>query len=136
MGAGCYYTHNTIPNAKSFWVEVESEHEDELFHEDYEDEKQYIKDCLRELGYCDNHSKNLENGLYEIIFESTYYGDSILVNLESRFERRYYADETRLHNLAVANHKKCYNRIQKHLIANGLKLRMASSGYTSFEIAA
>jgi len=136
MGAGCYYTHNTIPNAKSFWVEVESEHEDELFHEDYEDEKSYIKDCLKELGYSDKYSKNLENGLYEIVFESTYYGDSILVNLESKFERRYYADETRLHNLAVANHEKCYNRIQKHLIANGLKLRMASSGYTSYEIAA
>ena len=71
----------------------------------------------------------------EIIFDSTYYGDSIIVNLESKFERRYYADETRLHNLAVSNHEKCYKRIQKHLIANGLKLRMASSGYTSYEIA-
>ena len=136
MGAGCYYTHNTIPNAKAFWVEVESEHEDDLFHEDYECEKSYIKDCLRELGYCDKYSKNLENGLYEIVFDSTYYGDSILVMLESKHERRYYADETRLHNLAVANHDKCYARIQKHLIASGIKLRMASSGYTSYEIAA
>lgn len=134
MGAGCYYTHNTIPNAKSFWVEVESEHEDDLFHEDYEDEKNYIKNCLRELGYCDKHSKNLKNGLYEIEFDSTYYGDSIVVNLESKFERRYYPDETRLHNLAVSNHSRCYKRIQKHLLKNGIKLRMASSGYTSYGI--
>ena len=134
MGAGCYYTHNTIPNAKAFWIEVSSEHEDELFHEDYADEKNYIKDCLRELGYCDKHSKNLENGLYEIVFDSTYYGESIIVMLESKFERREYVDETRLHNLAVANHKKSYRKIQKHLMKMGFKLRMASSGYTSYEI--
>jgi hypothetical protein len=134
MGAGCYYTHNTIPNTKAFWVEVESEEEDELFHEDYQDEKDYIKDCLRELGYCDKYSKNLENGLYEVVFESTYYGDSILVMLESKYERRHYADEVGLHNLAVSNHDRSYRKIQKHLLKNGIKLRMAAGGYVSYEI--
>ena len=134
MGAGCYYTHNTIPNAKAFWVNVESEHEDNLFHEDYQDEKDNIKDCLRELGYCDKHSTNLENGLYEIVFDSSYYGESIIVMLESKHEGSYYPDVIRLHNLAVANHNKSYLKIQKHLIGKGFKLRMASSGYTSYQI--
>lgn len=130
MGAGCYYTHDTIPNAKSFWIEVESEHEDDLFHEDYRDLKDYIKEELMNLGY----DKDLENGLYKIVFDSTYNGDSILVNLESRFEESYYHQDVKLHNLAVANHNRCYERIQKHLISCGLELRMASSGYTSYKI--
>lgn len=134
MGAGCYYTHNTIPNTKAFWVEVESEEEEDFFHDDYQEQKDFIKDCLQELGYCDKYSKNLENGLYEVVFESTYYGDSILVMLESKYERRYYADEIRLHNLAVANHDRSYRKIQKHLLKNGIKLRMAAGGYTSYEI--
>ena len=133
MGAGCYYTHDTIGQygnrKRAFWVEVPY-YEDEADNEfAYPETKESIIAVLDEIGYAGG-----QNGLYKIDLESTYYGDGIVVKLEDKFEDSTCPSDIKLSNLAQANHEVHYDRIITALKESGLELRIATSGYTSMAI--
>ena len=137
MGAGCYYTHKTYNDRRrAFWVELNTEEQDDELADFYVQDFIYelFNSILPSLGYdtrkSEKYGHEAWNGLYEVRMESTYYGDGIVIALESRH------DGSPTHNLADANHWKAYDRLKRALLEHGYELRIATSGYTSERLTA
>ena len=136
MGTGCYYT-NKETGTKAFWIDVNPYYEDEngeeqFFEDIWDDTVLELEYEFKKLGYQKYDSYLFYNGLFNLELESGY-GNEIVIRLEPRETNRYYLEDVRLHNLAIANHDRCYDRIAKHLDKLGYPLRIATSGYTSSE---
>lgn len=135
MGAGCYYT-NKITGTKAFWIEVNPYYEDEETGEEIVDEHAWddlvgnLKYELEKIGYKQDSKLEFHNGLFNLILESGY-SDELIIRLEPKGEEQYYIEDVRVHNLALANHSRSYNRLGKHLKSLGYPMRVATSGYTS-----
>jgi len=135
MGHGCYYT-NKITRTKAFWIDINPYYEDEETGEEIFDEHAWsdevgnIKYELEKIGYTQDSTYEFHNGLFNLILESGH-GNEIIIRLEPKGEEQYYTEDIRIHNLALANHSRSYSKIGKHLLSQGYKLRIASSGYTS-----
>ena len=140
MGAGCYYTHNNseIENRRAFWIDMNYTSEDEdgnEIHDEFiwDDTIGNLKYTFKEIGYNNVSEYIFENGLFQIELESGY-GGEIIVRLEPKGEERYYAEDNSIHNLALSNHDRSYDKIKRALLAEGYELRIATSGYTSTSI--
>jgi hypothetical protein len=138
MGAGCYYTHKET-GTKACWIVLpvyDAENGDGLDEQEWnETEWDFITEDLDgmmdTLGYYKQDRLTYRNGLVEVTFESTYYGDGIVVLIEPIYVGNYY--DCKLYNLAITNHTRIENRILKAIHKCGYKLRYATSGYTSAE---
>ena len=137
MGAGCYYTNeyydknNKKQSVKAVWLEIDPEDE-----YDY----QYSVDDLHiELQKILNHiyldNQDIYTNLYRVWFESTYYGDGVIIKQETRYIDEHYLepDEKKLQALANCNFEKNYYSMINKLCKFGYKFRIATSGYTSGE---
>ena len=137
MGHGCYYT-NKETGSRAFWIDLDySEQIDEETGLDYAnfafgDTILNLGYELQDIGYEQMGEYEFCNGLYYLILESGY-GGKVVIRLEPKGSDRYYYDDIRIYNLAMANHERCYARIGRELLKIGYKLRIASSGYTSTE---
>lgn len=139
MGAGCYYTHSET-RTRAFWVDLNTEWDDSLSDEENimehevscSDMNSIIQDVITELGYSTVYTNNPANGLFEIITESTYCGDGIVVKIEPVVQL--YDDGGKYrpaYTLAMHKHQREMERIARAFIKAGCVLRIASSGYTS-----
>ena len=135
MGAGNYYTSD-MDQEKTFWIDLDfdtenmDEDEIQLQSEIQFDDVQYTIDTICKsktfrTWHFDGDSMELENGLYIIKLESTYYGDGLVFNFQAN-EHHY--------NLAFANYSKAFDKWKRALIAAGLRLRMARSAWTSYQL--
>lgn len=137
MGHGCYYT-NEITGTKAFWIEINPYYEDEETGKECFDEHAWgdtignLKYELEKIGYSQQDNYHFYNGLYNLILESGH-GNEIVIRLEPRGEEQYYIEDVRIHNLALANHQKCYDKLGRELKNIGYTLHIATSGYTSTE---
>jgi hypothetical protein len=131
MGAGCYCTNYL--KQKAAWIDFPNSDEEEFSREGMEDD---IANVIKSIGYYHNDDLNFENGLFKLNFESTYYGDGLVIQLTPRYEEYsgYYGVKNPLYFLAMANFNKAESKIWKTLQKAGYKLRIATSGYTSTEL--
>lgn len=108
------------------WAEHEKDHLMDWFWENLEEA---FKDKRLRSYYYDSKYKTLENGLYTIKLEPTYYGDGLVFNFDFKDD-----SQQNLVNLAEANYNKAWNKMVKVLKDHGFRLRIATSGYTSGEL--
>lgn len=132
MGHGCYYTHEHN-GERAFWVDIG------FTEEEYELENEFlnIKYELKSLGYDDTGDPYImANGLGLVKLVWTYDSTGIVIKLEPHFDDQYYmeAEDYRKYNLFISNKDRMYDRIKRHLLKSGYKLRIATSGYTSTQI--
>lgn len=139
MGAGCYYTNryydkdNYEQYIKAVWLDIDPEDDS-----DYEFGSYTLFSDLKVIlnVSCYNDSdQTIETPMYKIWFESTYYGDGIIIKQELKFNNNYNLDpyEQKLKNIANYNFKKNYYSMINKLCKLGYKFRIATSGYTSGE---
>lgn len=138
MGAGCFYTNkyqdkdNHEQYIKAVWLEIDSE--DEYIYKDQ------ISNLFNDLKSILNvkwkeKDQTIRTPLYNIFFESTYYGDGIIIKQECIYNNLDYLEphETKLRNIANYNFEKNYYSMINKLCKLGYKFRIASSSYTSGE---
>lgn len=127
MGAGCYYTHKTT-GTKAYWLDLSyicDEDNLDISYVLFDDVKMEIETIMDRLGYKKYSDLEYRNGLYAVYFESTYYGDGLVVRIEPVDEY-----DHKIQNLAIANHAKAERRIVKEL--NKLyDICIATSGWTA-----
>lgn len=130
MGAGCYYTHKTT-GTKAYWLDLDYIHEEEnQEHAEmlWEDVCYEIQTLMEGLGYTKYSNYEYRNGLYVVYFESTYYGDGMVIRIEpvDTYDHKIY-------NLAMANHAKAEHKIAK-AFNKYYNLCTATSGYSCQKI--
>lgn len=124
MGAGCYYTN---PETKELAYWVENPREDN--YPDYEF-LQEIGLIAEECGwdYADKNCLKFENGLLNLEFQPTYYGDGLVIIITPKYQ-----ETQHLYNLGMAtispSEKKLARAINKYY-----SLFYATSGHTANEI--
>ena len=137
MGQGCYYTNN-ITRTRAFWIDINPYYKNEETGEDMFDDQAWsdvtgnLMYELESLGYSHQDDYKFYNGLYNLTLDGGH-GHEIVIRLEPKGEEQYHTDDTRIFNLAMANHERCYARLGKELKKLGYHLRIASSGYTSMK---
>lgn len=137
MGAGTYYTYQSDfegNKEKAFWVDFDNYGDDE--NQDF-----IFEDCLEDIAAAleSSNYKRLqkpyfykdkviyfESKSYSLVLVSKYYGDGLIFELLPN-------DEEDLR--AWANIKVAYYWLGKRLLKHGLKLRIATSGFTSADYA-
>lgn len=127
MGAGTWYTHTTF-DSRAFWIQFNDEESTHCL--EWYDTLINLEHIFEKHGYLKDDDQHYHNGLYNIVLESKYYGDGIVVRLENQYENSHYDEDVKLWNLAKANHVKCYDKL-KRILLDHFELRIATSGYTS-----
>lgn len=128
MGAGCYYT-NKETRTKAFWIDTPPNEDDIDFNSVFDDEIQNLHYELLKLGYDQDRIDDYyhySNGLFQMILESKYEGDGIVIRLEPHTE-----EPANIYTLGMANHERSYYKLARELNKAGYPLRIATSGYTS-----
>jgi hypothetical protein len=138
MGAGCYYTNKYYDKddqeqyIKAVWLEVDPEDE-----YDYQDSISNLFYDLKSILNVKWEDKDcaIQTPLYDIAFESTYYGDGIIIKQEVFYDKSDYLEpnEIKLKNIANYNFEKNYYSMINKLCKLGYKFRIATSSYTSGE---
>jgi hypothetical protein len=139
MGAGCYYTNkyydkdNHEQYVKAVWLDIDPEDE-----YDYSDQMSNLFHDLKSIlnvVYSDDKDYEIQTLLYKISFESTYYGDGIIIKQTCLLNDADYLEpnEIKLRNLANYNFEKNYYSMINKLCKLGYKFRIATSNYTSGE---
>lgn len=138
MGAGCNYTNeyydknNKKQSIKAVWLEIDPE--DEYDYTDSISNLFYDLKSVLNVKWEDK-DQTIQTPLYNIFFESTYYGDGIIIKQEVFYDKSDYLEpnEKRLQALANSNFEKNYYSMINKLCKMGYKFRIATSGYTSGE---
>lgn len=126
MGAGCYYTHEN--GEVAYWISPDMSPDNENCEDDndllWDDLMDDVEDTMTTLGYQKNSRSEYQNGLAKVNFESTYYGEGLIIRLKERYE------DQNIVNLFNANFTRMERRIAKSLNAF-YPIRYATSGYTA-----
>jgi hypothetical protein len=139
MGAGCYYTNkyydkdNHEQYIKAVWLDIDPEDDS-----DYEFGSYTLFSDLKlvlNVIYSDTKDQEILTPMYRIWFESTYYGDGIIIKQNCLLNDADYLEpnEIKLRNIANYNFEKNYYSMINKLCKLGYKFRIATSGYTSGE---
>lgn len=125
MGDGCYYTHEN--GEVAYWIspEIPEDEDNDFLWEDIFDD---VEGAMLQMGYEKNSKAEYENGLAKVNFESTYYGEGLIIRLKERYE------DQNIINLFNANFTKMERKIAKKL-NEFYPICYATSGYMANTIA-
>ena len=130
MGAGCHYTIDADRDVKAVWIEI-PQNDNDIDGDNYfawEELKEDIENILRYeipsmVDGCGGQNYLDYGYLYKIHFESTYYGDSMVINFKLRSYDYDYVEIAE--NNAVKSYCKVVTALNKYF-----DLYQATSGYT------